>query len=160
MTPEQQRTVNRYLIDSVMSFDMARFHLCLQKGGDIKMREEGTGRTLLMIAIVRHPGCPSWAQTMIDKGCEILAVDKSGRNAFDIADAISDANWRKKMVETLLKALPDAKPEEPLAAPANDFNAKAPPQATERALPSVKPISFDDDGGDAPQQAGKQFRLG
>lgn len=157
-TPAQQNTVNRYLISSIAAGNMERFHLCLQKGGDIRMREEGTERTLLMVAISRHPATPALARVLIENGVDLLAKDRHGKTAFDYADDISEYSWRKQMVDTLLKALPDAEALKPQApeTPAGEFNAQA--TATGRALPAAKPISFDEDGGEAAPK-GKQFKL-
>lgn len=105
VTPEQRRIVNDELLKGMRLNDyQARVDLCLQKGGDIDT-STWDNRTPLMIAVTMNS--VARVDYVLTKDPDLFKKDKDGKNVFDLANKIEDFVSRQKIMDRLLRALPD-----------------------------------------------------
>ena len=132
----QQKIVDEEMFKAVLTADVARFQLCLQKGANFNAQDE-KGDTPLIIAVRRY-----WYESFLDYVLslkpDIFTQNKQGKTIFEVANDITDADAKKKTMSKILKHLPDktfgAKPKE---APAE---AEGAPAAKE--IEAIPPVTF------------------
>lgn len=139
VTPEQRRIVNDELLKGVrMGNYKERVDLCLQKGADINTATGWDKRTPLMIAVTM--GDVARVEYILTKDPDLFKKDKDSHNAFDLANNnIEDYGTRQKILDRLLRALPDG-----VAARGQPVPVSQPSAAAEEdeGISLSKPIRF------------------
>lgn len=105
ISAEQQRIVDRELLEAIQQTDYVdRFNLCLKKGANINATD-WAGRTPLMLAVSR--GQATRVGFVLAKNPDLFIKNNDGLNAFDLAKKINDNGDKKSVMDKLLTALPD-----------------------------------------------------
>jgi len=151
VTPEQRRIVNDELLKGVrMGNYKERVDLCLQKGADINTATSWEKRTPLMIAVTM--GDAARVEYILSKDPDLFKKDKDSQNVFDLANnKIEDYGTRQKIMDRLLRALPDGAPV-PGRAPSDAKPAAGAEAEEEEGISLSKPIRFR---GKPPSPGGK-----
>jgi ankyrin repeat protein len=132
ISAEQQRIVDRELLEAIQQTDyIERFNLCLKKGANINATD-WAGRTPLMLAVGR--GQAARVSFVLTKNPDLFIKNNDNLNAFDLAKKINDSDNKKNVMDKLLAALPDGAPE----TVSQNFD-----RAAEPALPEAA----EEDGG-------------
>jgi ankyrin repeat protein len=142
---DQDKAVNRLLLESVETANYERISLCLKKGADINTRN-AQGRTPLMLAVWHER--PELAQFLLTRQPDLFLKDNGGKNAFDLIAEVREASRRESITDIMLRALPDrarrkgASPAEAaaLAEAANDL-------ATASDISVPRPVTFTPKSG-------------
>jgi hypothetical protein len=158
ISAEQQRIVDRELLEAIQQTDYVdRFNLCLKKGANINATD-WAGRTALMLAVSR--GQASRVGFVLAKNPDLFIKNNDDLNAFDLAKKINNPNNKKDVMDKLLGALPDGAPD----TVSKNFDRAAEPAPAEteddNGIKVSKPIRLNQKGpkeGDKGPNGG--FRL-
>lgn len=135
----QQKLVDEMFLEAVELRNRERITLCIAKGANVHKRDPLTGRTALMIAVIKHPGDISFVQEMINLGIDPFVEDDDG---WDVFDRAKNLEWRYKsaVMDVLLKSLPDANPA--AAATGEKPEVSAADVATKETIEVTLPLAF------------------